>query len=170
MRAAFDNQWSTLPSLGTHRTELSNTSLSRQPFRVFNKGEGGGSPYEPRPPVTRLASRVRGSTGPAGMYLKGSGPRRRFQMRLGRRLEAITKAAGDGYCRLQMPLGLAAVETVAGHRLGPWRPGGVVTPPFQCTPDRCTHATFATSMCDICHCNRALSPSASKTEGVTSDR
>ena len=47
-------------------------------------------------------------------------PQRRPRKRLGRRLEAVAKAVGGGYCRLQMPLRLAlgVRGTVAGHRLG----------------------------------------------------
>ena len=46
-------------------------------------------------------------------------------MRLGRRLEEVAEAVGDGYCRLQVlwKLALAVRETVAGHRLEEW--GGI---------------------------------------------
>ena len=52
--------------------------------------------------------------------LEGKGPQRWPQRRLHRRLQEVAKAAGGGYCRLQMPLKLAfAVKgAVAGHRLG----------------------------------------------------
>ena len=60
--------------------------------------------------------------------LEGKGSQRRPQRRSDRRLEAVAKAVGGGYCRLQMPLKLAlgVRETVAGHTLG--HPG-VRTPP-----------------------------------------
>ena len=41
---------------------------------------------------------------PSREALEGKGPPRRFQRRLGRRLEEVAKAVGGGYCRLQMPL------------------------------------------------------------------
>ena len=69
--------------------------------------------------------------------LEGQGPQRGPQKRLGRRLEAVAKAIGGGYCRLQMPLRLAlgVRGTVAGHRLAPWRRGGGgYLPPFRCIP------------------------------------
>ena len=52
--------------------------------------------------------------------LEGQGPRRRPQKRVDRRLEEVAKAAGGGYCRLQMPLNLAlgVREAVAGYTLG----------------------------------------------------
>ena len=52
----------------------------------------------------------------------GKGPQRRPQ----KRLEAVAKAVGGGYCRLQMPLRLAlAVRgTVAGRGLGALEGGG----------------------------------------------
>ena len=59
--------------------------------------------------------------------LEGKGPQRQPQRRLDRRLEAVTKAVGGGYCRLQMPLRLAlgVRGTVAGRRLGALEgPGG----------------------------------------------
>ena len=58
--------------------------------------------------------------------LEGKGPQRRPQERLDRRFEEVAKAVRGGYCRLQMPLGLAlAVRgTVAGHRLGALEGGG----------------------------------------------
>ena len=64
--------------------------------------------------------------------LGGKGPRRPPQKRLDGRLEEVAKAAGGGYCRLQMPLKLAlAVRgTVAGHRLGALEEGGGGTPPL----------------------------------------
>ena len=54
------------------------------------------------------------------MQTEGEGPQRRARQRLGRRSEAVAKAVGGGYCRLQMPLRLAlgAREAVSGHRLG----------------------------------------------------
>ena len=64
---------------------------------------------------------------------EGKGPRRRPQQRLGRRLEEVAKAVGDGYCRLPMPSqpALGVLGTVARHRLGALeRP----PPPFQCIP------------------------------------
>ena len=62
------------------------------------------------------------------MYRKGA--RMGFQKRLGTRLEAVTKAVGGGYCRLQMLLGLAVAvrERAAGLKAG----GG--SPPVQCIP------------------------------------
>ena len=58
------------------------------------------------------------------------------QQRLGRRLEEVAEAVGGGYCRLQMPLGLAlaAWGTVAGHRLGALEGG--VPPPLPMHPWR----------------------------------
>ena len=78
---------------------------------------------------------------------------RRPQKHVGRRLEAVAKSVGGGYCRLQMPLNLAlgARETVAGHRLGGLEGGGYlppsdgmshrgVPPPlFQCIPGCVPH-------------------------------
>ena len=71
--------------------------------------------------------------------LAGTRPQRGAQKRLGRRLEAVAKAVGGGYCRIQMPLKLALAirETVAGHRLGALDEGGgggLPPPPFQCIP------------------------------------
>ena len=61
-------------------------------------------------------------------------------MRFDRRLEAVAKAVGGGYCRLQTPLRLAVAVrgTVAGHRLGGLGGGGRggYLPPFQCIPGR----------------------------------
>ena len=73
-------------------------------FQVTWKGRGGGG---------RVA-------------LEGKGTQRQPQKRLGRRLEAVAKAVGGGYCRLQMPLkpALGVRETVAGHRLGALAGGG----------------------------------------------
>ena len=50
----------------------------------------------------------------------GVPPQRRPRQQLDRRLEAVAKAVGSGYCRLQMPLkpALAVRGTVAGRRLG----------------------------------------------------
>ena len=64
--------------------------------------------------------------GGGGLHWKGQGPRRRPQRRLGRRLEAVAKAVGGVYCRLQTPLKLAlgVRGTVAGHRLGALEGGG----------------------------------------------
>ena len=70
--------------------------------------------------------------------IEGKGPHRQPQKRLDRRLEEVAKAVGGGYCRLQMPLGLAlgVRGTVAGHRLGVREEGGCPPPPplFQCIP------------------------------------
>ena len=68
---------------------------------------------------------------PSPDALEGKGPRLWPQQRLGRRLEGVAKAVGGGYCRLQMPLGLAlgVRETVAGHRLGALEGGGGTCPP-----------------------------------------
>ena len=69
--------------------------------------------------------------------LEGKVPQRRPQRRLDRRLEEVAKAVGAGYCRLQMPLKLAHAvrETVAGHRLAPWRGGrGYPPPPLPMHP------------------------------------
>ena len=49
--------------------------------------------------------------------LEGKGPRRGFQQRSGRLLQAVAKTVGGGCCRLQMPLGLPAAvrrERAAG--------------------------------------------------------
>ena len=64
------------------------------------------------------------------------GTHRRPQKRLARRLEEIAKAVGGGYCRLQMPLGLARTvrETVVGRRLSAPE-GGLYLPPYQCIPE-----------------------------------
>ena len=53
-----------------------------------------------------------------------------LKRRLGRRLEAVAKAVGGGYCRLQMPLkpALGVRGTVAGHRLGALEGVGGVPP------------------------------------------
>ena len=61
---------------------------------------------------------------------EGNGHQRRPRKGLDRRLEEVAKAVGGGYCRLQMPLKLAlgVRETVAGHRLGARRGGGVPPP------------------------------------------
>ena len=80
-------------------------------------------------------------TGDAGMdALEGEGPQRRFQKRLGRRLEEVAKAVKDGYCRLQTPLRLAlgVRGTVAGHGVGALYEGGggCTSPPSQCIPRR----------------------------------
>ena len=58
--------------------------------------------------------------------LEGKGPQRRPQKRLSRRLEAVAKAVGGGFCRLQMPLkrALAVRGTAAGRRLGAQEGGG----------------------------------------------
>ena len=63
--------------------------------------------------------------------MEGKGPQRRFQKRLGRRLEEVAKAVGGGYRRLQMPLKLAlgVRGTVAGHRLGALEGGGYPSNP-----------------------------------------
>ena len=52
---------------------------------------------------------------------------------LGRRLEAVAKAVGGGYCRLQMSLRLVlgVRGTVAGHRVGALEGGGGTSPPSQ---------------------------------------
>ena len=65
--------------------------------------------------------------------LEGTGPQRRPQKRLDRRLQEVAKAVVGGYCPLQMPLKRAfgVGETVAGHRQGALE-GGEVPPPFQC--------------------------------------
>ena len=71
---------------------------------------------------------------------EGKGPQRRPQRPLDRRLEEVAKAVGGGYCRLQMPLGLAlAVSgTVAGHRLGALERGeGVTSPPSNASLALC---------------------------------
>ena len=49
--------------------------------------------------------------------LEGKGPQWRPQRWLDRRFEEVAKAVGDGYCRLQMPLGLTlgVRGTVAGR-------------------------------------------------------
>ena len=64
---------------------------------------------------------------------EGKGPQRGPRRRLGRRLEEVAKAAGGGYCRLQMPLRLAVGVrgTVAGHRLGALEGGGQVPLPLS---------------------------------------
>ena len=84
--------------------------------------------------------------GPSGVYvcvcvrwamprgtLEGKGPQRRPQQRLGRRLEEVAEAVGDGYCRLHMPLRLALGigGTVARHRLCANNVGGGG---FHCVP------------------------------------
>ena len=75
--------------------------------------------------------------------LEGKTPQRRPEERINQRLEEVAKAAGGGYCRLQMPLGLAlgVRETVAGRPGGGG--GGGNLPPFQCIPD--VGVAFATS-------------------------
>ena len=58
---------------------------------------------------------------------------------LDRRLEEVAKAVGGGYCRLQMRLRLAlgVRETVAGHRPGAGRGGGLPPLPMHpCPPDK----------------------------------
>ena len=69
---------------------------------------------------------------------EGKGPQRRPQRRFDRRLEAVAKAVGGGYCRLQMPLRLAlgVRGRVAGHRLGALE-GGVPPPPLPMHPWLC---------------------------------
>ena len=64
---------------------------------------------------------------PTRVALEGKGP----QKQLGRRLEAVAKAVGGGYCHLQMPLKLALAvrETVAGRRLGALEGGRDLPPP-----------------------------------------
>ena len=76
--------------------------------------------------------------------LEAKGPQRRLQRRLGRRLEEVAKAVGDGYCRLQMPLKLALGirGTVAGHRLDVLDGGAGCLPPFQCIPVRGSRTTL----------------------------
>ena len=61
---------------------------------------------------------------------------RRFQKRLGRRLEGVAEAVGGGSCRLQMPLKLAlgVRGTVAGHRLGALEGRGGTFSPFNAPP------------------------------------
>ena len=76
--------------------------------------------------------------------------------------EAATQAVGGGcqsgwggYCRLQMPsrLALGVGETVAGHRLGALKEGGVGVPPppFQCIPGRACLTAFI-AYCPRCQC------------------
>ena len=47
--------------------------------------------------------------------------------------QGCIRTVGGGYCRLQMPLklALAARETVAGHRLAPWKGGRGYIPLFH---------------------------------------
>ena len=76
--------------------------------------------------------------GGGGDALAGKRPQRRPRKRAGRRLQAVAKAVGGGYCRLHMPLRLAlgVRGTVAGRRLGALRGGGGFPPAFQCIPLR----------------------------------
>ena len=64
---------------------------------------------------------------------EGKAPPRGAQKRLDRRLEAVAKAVGGGYCRLQMPLKLALGirGAAAGHRLGALEGEGAASPPFN---------------------------------------
>ena len=57
---------------------------------------------------------------PPARCIRGKGPQRQPHRRLDRRLEEVAKAAGGGYCRLQMRLkpALAVRRAVAGRRLG----------------------------------------------------
>ena len=58
------------------------------------------------------------------------------QTPLNRRLEAVVKAVGGGYCRaIEMPLkpALAVREAVAGRMLGAWRGGGAPLLVHPCT-------------------------------------
>ena len=66
--------------------------------------------------------------------VEGKGPRRGPEERLGRRLEAVAKAVGGGYCRLQMQLNpaLGVRGAVAGHRLGALEGG--LPPPLPMHP------------------------------------
>ena len=74
------------------------SSVHRQSHQRQAGSGGGGSLHKlsdhPPPPPPRDA-------------LKGKGPQRWPQRRLGRRLEEVAKAVGGGFCRLQMPLRLA---------------------------------------------------------------
>ena len=90
----------------------------------------------PRPPARILVPK-QGRDGyitPRDAF-EGKGPQRRPQKRLGRRLEEVAKAVGGGYCWLRMPLRLALAVggTMAGHRLGALKGGGV-PPPFPMHP------------------------------------
>ena len=101
----------------------------------------GGGPLTPPPP--RDAS-------------EGKGPQRRPQKQLYQQLEAVAKAVGGGYCRLEMPLKLAlAVSwTVAGHRPGALKVG--TSPPSDASPPPlCGYAhppihTSATALGGVC--------------------
>ena len=66
--------------------------------------------------------------------LEGKGPQRRPRMRLGRRLEEVATAVGDGYCRLQTPLRLAlAVRGTVAGQLGALEGGVGGSPPSNAT-------------------------------------
>ena len=70
---------------------------------------------------TTIAPNLQVRPGPGARdAFEGRAPQRRHRRRLDRRLGAVAKAVGGGYCRLQMPLKLAFAvrEAVAGHRLG----------------------------------------------------
>ena len=84
----------------------------------FHCGEGHTAP----PP--RLLTRPRGSP-KGGTRLQECTTREGPQRSFDRRLEEVATAVGGSYCRLQMPLKLAfgVWETVARHRLGPWKGG-----------------------------------------------
>ena len=96
--------------------------------------EGRGLCGDPQHSIIWTQERVQAKNGlmdppsPPGLHYKG--PQRRSQKRLDRRLEEVAKAAGGGWCRLQMPLELALAirETVAGHRLGALEGAGCLPP------------------------------------------
>ena len=95
------------------------------PARVLCRWGGPGGAVPPQRPGLRHPNAgvpVRGAwpgLRPSGA-VEGKGPQRRFQQRLGRRLEGVAEAVGGGYCRLHMPLrrALGVRGTVAGRRLG----------------------------------------------------
>ena len=80
-----------------------------------------------------LCSNADQETVPSRDALEGKAPQRQPQKPLDRPLEEVAKAAGGGYCRLQMPLKVALAITAAGHRLGALEEGGL-PPPLQCMP------------------------------------
>ena len=82
-------------------------------------------------PEAPLASSLNLESHPPRGALERKVPQRGPQRRLDRRLEAVAKAVGGGYCRLQMPLkpALAVRGTVAGHKLGALEEGGGTSRP-----------------------------------------
>ena len=116
-----DSQNFCFGAFGAKRIEASNFMAPPSAGTIGGPWEeGGGGSHTPLPPPPSDPPPLFKFVPAPRHALEGRAPQRQPEERVDGRLQAVAKAVGGGYCRLQMPLRLAlgVRGTVSGHRLG----------------------------------------------------